>query len=191
MTNVLLDAADLSLLVLCGGEARRMGGVDKPLVIYAGKPMVDQVLASAPAVTEVLISANRSLDDYARRGTVVTDRSAGIGGQSPLLGIYAGLLTCTTPWLLVSPGDTPRLPRRWGDKMIDASQGQHNVVAHDGERQQHLHLLLRRDVVDDLRAFLESGQYEVYRWLENLDLVRAQFSNPDAFINVNKEADLR
>ena len=34
-----------------------MGGVDKPLVIYEGKPMVDHVIASAPDVAEVMDGA--------------------------------------------------------------------------------------------------------------------------------------
>ena len=191
MTDVTPTPENLSCLILCGGEARRMGGVDKPLVIYEGKPMVDHVLASIPRVAEVLISANRNLEAYATRGRVVTDSSVDIDGSGPLVGIYAGLLACTTPWLLVAPGDTPRLPRHWGEKMIDASMGAHNVVAHDGERQQHLHLLLRKDVAADLQYYLVNGYHEVYRWLEMLSPVQANFSNPRAFVNVNSESDLR
>ena len=32
--------ADITGLVLCGGKGRRMGGVDKGLVMLAGRPLV-------------------------------------------------------------------------------------------------------------------------------------------------------
>ncbi len=187
-----IDTKDISLLVLCGGRATRMGGVDKPLVIYEGKPMVDHVIASAPDVAEVIISANRSVEAYASRGRVVGDEAAeAADAEGPLVGILAGLEQCRTPWLLVAPGDTPRLPRNWAERMAEAGAGMQNVVAHDGERQQHLHLLLSKNTAAHLRAYLETGHHEVFRWLEALDLTQAEFTNPAAFTNVNSEADLR
>ena len=69
------DAPDrhaITGLVLAGGRGSRMGGVDKGLQPWHGRPLVDHVLDRfAPQVGPRLISANRHADDYARRGARV------------------------------------------------------------------------------------------------------------------------
>mgnify|MGYP002738704556 CR=1 FL=1 len=72
--------------ILAGGRATRMGGVDKGLVVLAGRAMVEYVLDSLrPQTAQVLVNANRSLDQYARYGVpVVADRQEGFLG--PLAG---------------------------------------------------------------------------------------------------------
>ncbi|HEX5538881.1 MAG TPA: NTP transferase domain-containing protein, partial [Methylophilaceae bacterium] len=47
-------------VILAGGKSRRMGGVDKGLMEFLGKPMVAHVIQRlAPQVDEILINANR------------------------------------------------------------------------------------------------------------------------------------
>jgi molybdenum cofactor guanylyltransferase len=121
-------------LLLCGGRATRMGGVDKPLQPFQGRRLVDHVLARIAPQTggRVFISANRHLDDYRRLGhPVLEDTLPDFPG--PLAGILAGLealaaadsstSSTTVPapaaatvadghddWLLVVSGDSPWLP---------------------------------------------------------------------------------
>ncbi|MGH3851395.1 MAG: NTP transferase domain-containing protein, partial [Pseudonocardiaceae bacterium] len=78
-------------LILAGGQGSRMGHVDKGLQAFRGKPMVAHVLARfAPQVNEVLINANRNLEQYARLGyRVVADEIGGFAG--PLAGLERGL----------------------------------------------------------------------------------------------------
>ena len=48
-------------LILAGGRGQRLGGVDKGLQPWRGRPLVDHALARlAPQVSEVMISANRN-----------------------------------------------------------------------------------------------------------------------------------
>ena len=193
MTESQQHDIDTTFLILCGGAGSRMAGRDKPLLEFHGKPMLDHVLASAPDHMPRLISANRNLDQYQQRAGIVTDQAHSINGASgPLMGIYAGLCTATTTWLLVAPGDTPCLADGWWRVMQRASGGTRNVVAHDGQRQQRLHLLLhRKQVIVSLRDYLSAGHHQVYAWLESVDLVQAQFDTPDAFRNINTEQDLQ
>ncbi len=59
-----IPSADITGLVLAGGLARRMGGIDKGLVDLGGKPMIEHVLAALrPQVGRLLINANRNLED--------------------------------------------------------------------------------------------------------------------------------
>jgi molybdopterin-guanine dinucleotide biosynthesis protein A len=171
-----------------------MSGRDKPLIPWRGKPMLDHILSRIPKEMPVFISANRNLTEYAKRGTVITDQEVAVDDDTPrgpLVGVLAGLTNSQTEWLLVTPGDSPNLPSDWWQIMFDASNSKNNVVAHDGTRQQHLHLLLHETARASLVEYLNTGQHEVYRWLERIDIRQALFDEPSGFTNVNQSQDLR
>ncbi|MEZ0273190.1 MAG: NTP transferase domain-containing protein, partial [Methylophilaceae bacterium] len=69
-------------IILAGGMGRRMGGVDKGLVPFQGKPLVTHVLERLrPQVDEILVNANREIDTYAKFGyPVVPDAIGGFAG---------------------------------------------------------------------------------------------------------------
>ncbi|MCE8025571.1 molybdenum cofactor guanylyltransferase MobA [Billgrantia aerodenitrificans] len=183
---------DVTGLILAGGEGRRMGGRDKGLEPLRGVALVSHVQARfAGRVAEVLISANRHLDDYRRlAGRVVPDALGGF--QGPLMGIYSGLLAADTPWVLVVPCDTPALPDDLVARMV-AGIGEHRIaVAHDGERLHPVVMLLERSLADDLHVALQAGERKVGRWVERHAWIAIDFSDcPDAFINLNSEDDKR
>jgi molybdenum cofactor guanylyltransferase len=184
---------NMTLLVLCGGAGQRMGGQDKPLLEWQGKALVDHVLASVPEDMPKIISANRNLQQYASRASVVTDDEVVVDLQrnGPLVGILAGFKRCRTQWLLVTPGDSPKLPSLWWQHMASFT---HNdvqaIVAFDGVRQQHLHLLLHVDLQQALNNYVFHGGYAVHQWLAQINAVQASFDNPDAFANFNYPDDL-
>jgi molybdenum cofactor guanylyltransferase len=183
-----------TLLVLCGGAGHRMQGKDKPLLLWRGKPMVQRILATVPADMPKLISANRNLNIYRQWAPVVTDQPETATAeeyQGPLAGILSGLRACKTPWLLVCPGDTPALPEHWFEPLMKSVDSHvSGAVVHDGERQQHLHLLLRHCVKTDLERFLAAGGYQVCQWLSNIQLAVVEFNNSSAFKNINFPEEL-
>jgi len=191
--------SNTTLLVLCGGQGTRMGGADKPLLPWRDRAMLDHVLASVPEGMPKLISANRNVDTYALRAPVLQDSTV-LQQYSlqpgPLVGVLAGLqqisLDDTQQWLLVCPGDTPCLTADWW-QVMQQSAAEHRayaVVAHDGERQQHLHLLLHQHLSADLLAYLQRGRIAVFKWLANLQAVQAAFAEPAGFTNINRPEDL-
>lgn len=97
-------ARDITLGVLAGGRATRLGGVDKAWLLRAGVPQVVRLARRfAREVDGTLISANRDVGRYRAHGfTVVADRIAGIG---PLGGLDALANACPTRWLLTLPVD--------------------------------------------------------------------------------------
>ena len=177
-------------LILAGGQGRRMGGQDKGLVTLAGKPLVSFVHERlTEQVAEVLISANRHLDDYRRLGArVVSDSEPGYHG--PLMGIYSGLRAATTPWVMVAPCDTPLLPADLVTQMASAMGRYHIAVAHDGERLHPVVMLLQRELADDLGRALAAGERKIRRWIEGHPWTPVQLPGAtDAFINLNTEED--
>src|SRR5438477_11707836 len=96
-------------LVLAGGQGRRMGSVDKGLVLLQGRPLVRHVLERfSPQVDEILINANRNIAAYEALGhPVIRDRVEGYAG--PLAGLHAGLMHARHPLAATVPCDSPFL----------------------------------------------------------------------------------
>jgi molybdopterin-guanine dinucleotide biosynthesis protein A len=176
-----------------------MQGVDKPLLptTHKGKrkPMIDHVVAAVSDVNEILISANRSLADYAPRGQVVTDAELNVAAEGPLMGVLAGLRSARTPWLLTCPGDTPYLDTNWHHALIAQAVGANPrslaFTVHDGERLQPLHTLVRIQAHDHLLAYLAAGKRSAIGWLSALDTVPVHYEPTTVFASVNHVADLQ
>ena len=185
---------DITGLVLAGGLARRMGGIDKGLVAIGGKPMVEHALAALrPQVGRLMINANRNLDTSAGYGVpVVTDTIEGV--QGPLAGIFSGLSAATTPYLLTVPCDSPLLAPDLAARMFLALETARAelAVAHDGRRQQPVFLLLRRELAPDLQAYLGGGDRKIDLWFARHKVAEADLSHrPETFVNVNDEEEPR
>ena len=188
-----MNAEDITGVVLAGGRATRWDGRDKGLIQVSGRPMISHVLdALAPQVEQVVISANRNLDEYRAFGLpVVTDASRDFLG--PLAGIASGLAAARTEWVAIVPCDSPLLAADCVDRLALARKDDGSTeiaVAHDGERIQPVFALIRRDLLGALDAFLESGERKIDRWYGQQQMQLVDFSdNPDNFLNINRPED--
>jgi len=183
-----IPKADITAVVLAGGRGSRMGGVDKGLVPLIGRPMVAHVIARLrPQVGDLLINANRNVDQYATLGfPVIQDFRDGFLG--PPAGMASGLAAAATPYIVTVPCDSPLVGTDLVERLARALMQEHAdiAVAHDGERAHPVFLLLRRDLYGDLTSFLETGGRKIDRWFEWHRIAYADFHDvPEAFVNVN------
>lgn len=177
----------LTGVILCGGEAVRLGGIEKGLLPLAGTPMFAHVRARlAPQVGPIIISANRDVSAYAQFGdTVVPDRTPGLG---PLGGLAAALALVHTPYTFCCPGDAPFLAPSLVMRLATALLAEDADVAmpRDAERVQQLFLLFPTARRDTLTTYLEDGGRSVLGWTDRLrTAVLAVPDLPPAFLNVN------
>ena len=192
MINSASDKERITALILAGGAGRRAGGLDKGLILYRGKPLVRHVLDRLmPQVDTVVVSCNRNASDYAAHCTrLVSDTRAGYLG--PLAGIESALSVIETPYVLLSPCDTPHLPLDLVRRLQQAAGVGTKTpvtasIANDGSRDHYLNALIKREALHTVVEELNQGQRAVRHWLFKMDLARADFSDcPDAFRNVNK-----
>ena len=180
-------------LILAGGRARRLGGVDKGLVDFAGKPLIEYVIEGLRhQVERLLINANRNADRYRDYGfPVIADDLTNF--QGPLAGVATALRRVETDYLLTAPCDGPRLPRDLRERLMTAlaDSAAKAAVAHDGKRAQYAFALLHRDCGESLSAYLDSGERSIRGWFATLDPAVADFSDkPEAFFNINRPTDL-
>lgn len=168
-----------------------MGGQDKGLVLWRGRPLIESVMERfSPQVDMLVISANRHLDHYMRYGhPVLADGEAGFPG--PLGGMERALHHIqSTPheWLAVTPCDTPLLPLHLVNRLHAALKVAHADVAYartaDGD--QPVFCLLHRVLWSSLREFLGGGGRKVQHWFDACSAVPVSFmEDQDAFFNIN------
>ena len=189
-----MTSPKITALILAGGRGSRMGSVDKGLLLFAGKPMVAHVLERiAPQADEIIINANRSINDYAAFGhRVIADAIDGFAG--PLAGLHAGLTQVTTPLIGTAPCDSPFLPMDLVARLLLAMEKEHAdlAVAKTYDQVHPVFCLVKRDMEPHLRAFLETGQRKIDKWYATLNVVEVQFDDQEAaFANINTEDELR
>lgn len=179
---------DITGLVLAGGRAQRMGGIDKGLIPLDGRPMVAHVIAALRTeIDHLLINANRNLEQYAVFGyPVIPDIMEGYLG--PLAGMASGMRACGTRYIVTAPCDSPLIAGNLVQRLCETltREGADISVAHDGERMHPVFALIRCDLLPDLLDFLNAGQRKIDRWYAQHRLAVAFFRDqPKAFRNVN------
>jgi molybdopterin-guanine dinucleotide biosynthesis protein A len=187
-----LASVRVAAVILAGGQGRRMGGADKGLIEYQGRPLIEWALAAlAPQVDELVISANRNLEIYAAYGhRVLPDTLPDFPG--PLAGVLAALQAVAADWLQVVPCDTPHLPADLATRLLAAAQ-RANVplaVAADTARVHHSCFIVRTDQRDNLAAYLTRGERAVRHWQAGLPSTTVRFEAA-CFANFNQPQDLR
>jgi molybdopterin-guanine dinucleotide biosynthesis protein A len=117
-----MQREEVSAVILAGGKATRLGGIDKRELVIGGRTIFErQIEALSPCVAEILVSSPRPVAGY----RTVADAAPGIG---PLAGIAAGLAAATTPWLLVLAGDMPYVHRAFLELLLSRCDAECDAV---------------------------------------------------------------
>jgi len=184
-------------LILAGGRAQRMGGIDKGLIPFHGKPLIESAISRLkPQVSTILINANRSITKYSHYGyPVLMDETPDFSG--PLAGFSVGLKHCKTPYLLTSPCDSPLLPTDLAEKMAHQLEDDDLELVFASSKEddgktwsQPVFCLMKSNLQDSLNAFLSKGDLKIDRWFKELHSATVVFENAQAFANVNTPEEL-
>ena len=183
----MLERGALTLGILAGGRATRLGGRDKAWLQRDGVPQVVRIARRFDAECgAVLVSANRDLSRYAEHGLrAVADEVADIG---PLGGIDMLCAHCETPWLLTMPVDIVDA----NDCLLRtlANAGDDGAVADDGDGLQPLVALYRVEALREaVAAAIAAGDFSVQAMQQRMALARVRFAGL-RFGNLNTPADL-
>ena len=192
-----INPEDITGLILAGGRATRMGGVDKGLQNHQGMPLaLHALLRLQPQVGHVLINANRNLSAYESMGAPVWPDPIG-DYPGPLAGWLAGLEHCETPYLLTVPCDTPNFPLDLATRLAQALAAEHADIAMAATREhgqlqvQPVFCLLKSTLIESLVAYLNDGQRKIDQWTARHACTTVVFDDPLAFFNANTLEELR
>ena len=194
----MISPEQITGLILAGGRAQRMGGIDKGLIPFLGKPLIESAIQRLRSqVGPILINANRNITKYASYGhPVIMDETPDFSG--PLAGFSAGLKACTSPYLLTAPCDSPLLPTDLGIKLAtEMTRGDFQLVyastkEADGKVwAQPVFCLMHADLQEPLEAFLQKGDLKIDRWFKELRSSTVVFDDAQVFSNVNTPEELK
>jgi molybdopterin-guanine dinucleotide biosynthesis protein A len=103
--------AQCSVLILAGGQGRRMGGQDKGWLQWQGRALIEHVYAVVrPLCDDLIISCNRNQAAYAALADrLVSDSEPGY--QGPLLGIIEAMRVVQNPHLMILACDAAAVDR--------------------------------------------------------------------------------
>ena len=192
------SSKDITGLILAGGQAQRMGGIDKGLIPFHEKPLIESAIAKLkPQVQTIVINANRNITKYAGYGyPVIMDETPDFSG--PLAGFSAGLKACKTPYLLTVPCDSPLLPNNLAQNLSDEMErGDFQLVYASSKEAdgkvwaQPVFCLMRANLQDSLASFLLKGDLKIDRWFKELRSSTVIFDDPQVFANVNTPEELK
>ena len=189
--------SNLSAIILAGGHGSRMGGLDKGLVPFDNNPLITYAInAIVPYVSEVMISANRSVSQYQQFGyKVIKDEIT--GGLGPLAGIYTGLLNCKTEYLISIPCDTPFLPDNLTTNLMNSvyKTNCNGAIPYtkSPNKKKLFHptvMLLRTELKKSLADYLNNGGRKIKLWTDAESFREVFFDNEKHFENFNTLDDL-
>lgn len=187
-----ITSNDITAVILAGGQGRRMGGQDKGLIEFSGRSLAEILIEKLTRQSvAVLVNANRNQAEYEKFGVeVISDTLADF--QGPLAGFASAMNSVNSRFILTLPCDSPLLVDDYVQRFIDNhnNTGAAITVAHDGERLQPVHALIRVDLIDSLLNFLQSGERKIDRWYALHDFTHTDFSDcADMFRNINTPQD--
>jgi molybdopterin-guanine dinucleotide biosynthesis protein A len=194
----MISIEQITALILAGGRAQRMGGIDKGLIPFLQRPLIESTIARLkPQASQIIINANRNITKYAVYAyPVVMDETPDFSG--PLAGFAVGLKNCKTPYLLTSPCDSPLLPVDLAPRLAqEIDRGDFQLVyasskENDGKVwAQPVFCLMRVDVLPSLETFLAKGDRKIDRWFKELRTSTILFDDKQAFANVNTPEELK
>jgi molybdopterin-guanine dinucleotide biosynthesis protein A len=183
----------ISAIILSGGRATRMGGIDKGLAQLRHQACIQYVIDRLkPQVDQILINANREISQYQLLGLpVLQDEQPNFIG--PLAGFSIGLQHCKHDYLLTTPCDSPLIPTDLASRLMESLQMKNAeiAVARSGGFSHPVFCLMKQSVLPSLTAFIAEGNRKVSLWQKSLAYTEVSFDNcDDAFVNMNTVEDL-
>jgi len=182
-------------VILAGGQALRMGGGDKSLLMLGGETLLARAIARArPQVQDLIINANGEPERFAPFGLpVVADTVPGFLG--PLAGILAGLewMRSHRPnarWLVSFACDSPLFPTDMVEPLVDLASESRSLiaVAESNGRTHPVFAVWSAEITDTSDSVLvKDGFRKVEDWISGFPHRSLSFSvDPvDPFLNVN------
>ena len=194
----MISTEQITGLILAGGRAQRMGGIDKGLIPFHQKPLIEATIQRLKTqVGSILINANRNITKYAVYGyPVIMDETPDFSG--PLAGFLMGLKNCKTPYLLTTPCDSPLFPKDLGAKLAGELERNELDLVYASSKEadgkvwaQPVFCLMRSHLQDSLNSFLEKGDLKIDRWFKELKSSTVIFDDAQAFANANTPEELQ
>jgi molybdenum cofactor guanylyltransferase len=182
--------------ILAGGQARRLGGLDKSALVVGARSILDRQLSLLRGLTPHLLIVTSDRSRVQAAGVpVVVDR---IGGAGALGGLYTALVEAPTEQVLVIGCDMPFLTAPFLRYLAERGLGADATVPRDGRGRHPLCASYDRRTAPHFHTRIQAGDLRIGDALLDLtvrELGPADLApfNPDGLLllNVNTPEDYR
>jgi molybdenum cofactor guanylyltransferase len=175
-------------LILAGGRASRLGGQNKALTPFRGKPLIEHVLDRLPDAKRLISARPEHADALSRYGEIVLDDEA-YAHCGPLSGIHAGLHRAEGV-LIVVPCDTPFLPLDVCSRLEAALNASSAAYARTADGAQSTVCGFTSLALSAVEAALAAQRYKLQDLFTQLGAAPVWFEDAQAFTNLNTADDL-
>jgi molybdopterin-guanine dinucleotide biosynthesis protein A len=177
-----------SLLVLAGGDSRRMGRPKAWLEVgetYLLRYVTDRL---APAFSDVMVSfAEPEQLEQPVPYRVVFDRKPSAG---PLAGIEAGLVAAREEVMFVVACDMPYVTRELAEAAVAAARTCDAAIPRVDGRPEPVGGAYRRSALPAIAGAINAGRLKASELVENLDVTWLEGLDPGIFESLNTPQDL-
>lgn len=184
-----MNMTAISVVILAGGQGRRMGGLNKALLSVRGDAIIERQLREARKASDdiIVVSQKEDLTRYLSAFETVRSIPDQYIGEGPLAGIHAGLCAATHPFVWVLGCDMPYPDFEVVKYLIVRMQnGAYDaVIPYIGGRPQPLHAIYRKELGAIAGQRLQAGErklmalFDQANWLgvEEQELLANGFSS--------------
>ena len=186
------DPATWCGIILAGGAASRLGGVNKALQHYRGKPLITYPLSVlAQTCSEIIISANKDLEQLSAFGCpTVTDQTKGF--QGPLEGIKASTPSSAAKYFLILACDMPHIePEQIAplQRVLTSNQSLDAALYCTHESWQPGLMAITAGAAQSLHIDWPLENRSLKAWLGHLNTEVIPEARSELFANLNRPAD--
>jgi molybdopterin-guanine dinucleotide biosynthesis protein A len=196
-----------SAVVLAGGRGRRMGMVEKALLEFKGKTIIERLLESLFRIVDEVILSVRDNAQKEKFRPVLEKFPAHeirfcfdtLEDAGPLEGIRAGLLESRSEYSFVCAGDMPFINIRVVDLLFEKASGHDAALPRWEDRKfEPLHAVYSRKLIPEIEKALEKGRCSVLTPVFKMqDIIFVEISeirefDPElrTFANINTVEDM-
>jgi molybdenum cofactor guanylyltransferase len=182
-------ALKATLLLLAGGESRRMGRVKSLLPVQDTTLLEWLAERLAPGFEELRVAArDASQLPPGLRSRLVADLRPGAG---PLGGIEAGLAVARHATLVAVACDMPYVTPELTQRLVGAAEGHDAAVPRLGGQPEPACAAYRRSAAPPISAALAAGNRKAADALSRLVVAWLDGEDPSLFTNLNTPAEYR
>jgi len=189
------DLPEASLIVLAGGESRRMG-VPKPLLLINRNNIVDIIIKKLKILfSEIIVVGKTNHRICGREFIFVEDLYK---YRSPLVGIYSGLKASKNQLNFVVACDMPFVNKNLVKYMLEITGNYDVVVPVVRGYFEPLHAVYTKNIINVIEEEIGRGNFKVTSFYERVNvkkipehIVRKYDPELMSFINLNTPKDLK
>ena len=188
----------IALLIMIGGQSKRMGGGIKSFIEFNEKTIFDRIVEiTKPQIKKIIISCNteeQKLNKY--NFPIIKDLKEGYLG--PLAGLHAAMKWIKTnesevEWLITLPGDTPFIPKNLISCFKNKMSSNLKIIIAKSQNKTHPIIgAWNTCLFESLDMALDKGIRKIMLWakLHPLDFINYPVKKYDPFFNINTKEDI-